>query len=1029
MPHGRTEFPIKTPEWLRLCSVVTRLAGLSHDAGKNTHRFQSKLASAIKQPNLEDSPSTKDRWRHEWISAHVLNSLLEACTGKEHDENDSDKRHDPGLGPFFPSLPDSDLQLLSRKNGHQLPITSIDQALIACVLTHHGLLHSPDPNTQVHASKWGHCRAEPREQTRDQYRPFAELAPETIDAIHDARKTLQALSHHSISTDGLRALTLLCRAALIGADHEVSSWRYQGPFPDNQLFANTQRPPKDSPAGSSRIRRRSTPAPAPSLNQPLDFHLMAVADKAQALVQTVFSIGQGCELPGLSQDSRQRLATASPLPEFEWQDIAATRLAQDGNATGAGTLVFNMAGTGSGKTLANVKLAQALTPEGMPCRLSIALNLRTLTLQTADALKEAPAALRDDEVNCLIGDRLTQAFHTTPNTDEDDGATDNEADRAIDMAHELQLQAPQWLEDWCRNQKDSTQTKAFLMAPALVSTTDYLVKAGDPSAQNHHVRALLRLASSDLILDEVDGYDPKALISIGRMVMVAALFGRNVICSSATLSEPVAACLGEAFATGQRMRHGLMGGGSRAVKVAFIDNELPPEVQSLPPETMDMQTPASNGSSFSAGLFRDRINRLVDLVSNKPVTQLAFIKDIDPPSSNEPDSAVTAFSKGIGEAIDTLHQSQSWMHEPTGKTISFGVVRVAHVQSALTVARQLQSIPERDGASYYVTTYHSSDIAGRRLLKERQFDRMFRRKSCKGDEPARSPEIDRILRASQSQNVVFIVVATPVEEVGRDHDFDWAVIEPSSVASIVQLSGRVNRHRRARVSEPNIAIMDQTIRSLQGIPQCFQFPGNGLTYKEPQQRRMAHLLASAPGWKNAAWQDATLAINCSLRFGDRQSQCQFSIDDDTAYAERYSDGALVLKSHETALGNQYGLAWMTRDHYIEFPLRDSDQQREYSITNPTDWDESLIPRDASLAKYVQGQKSPSPTDEVTIKPNEQPRKTWAAPSVKQVHEILSAESLLAEDNGLALFTFRVSMPPTAEARIEFDPLFGGGRSR
>lgn len=41
----------------------------------------------------------------------------------------------------------------------------------------------------------------------------------------------------------------------------------------------------------------------------------------------------------------------------------------------------------------------------------------------------------------------------------------------------------------------------------------------------------------------------------------------------------------------------------------------------------------------------------------------------------------------------------------------------------------------------------------------------------------------------------FIVVATPLEEAGRDHDFDWAVIDPSSAQSIVQTSGRVNRHR------------------------------------------------------------------------------------------------------------------------------------------------------------------------------------------------------------------------------------------
>jgi CRISPR-associated endonuclease/helicase Cas3 len=57
-------------------------------------------------------------------------------------------------------------------------------------------------------------------------------------------------------------------------------------------------------------------------------------------------------------------------------------------------------------------------------------------------------------------------------------------------------------------------------------------------------------------------------------------------------------------------------------------------------------------------------------------------------------------------------------------------------------------------------------------------------------------------------------VATPVEEVGRDHDFDWAVIEPSSYRSIIQLAGRVRRHRKEAISTPNIAIMQYNLKGL-----------------------------------------------------------------------------------------------------------------------------------------------------------------------------------------------------------------------
>lgn len=30
---------------------------------------------------------------------------------------------------------------------------------------------------------------------------------------------------------------------------------------------------------------------------------------------------------------------------------------------------------------------------------------------------------------------------------------------------------------------------------------------------------------------------------------------------------------------------------------------------------------------------------------------------------------------------------------------------------------------------------------------------------------------------------------------GRDHDYDWAIVEPSSMRSIIQLAGRIRRHR------------------------------------------------------------------------------------------------------------------------------------------------------------------------------------------------------------------------------------------
>ena len=56
-----------------------------------------------------------------------------------------------------------------------------------------------------------------------------------------------------------------------------------------------------------------------------------------------------------------------------------------------------------------------------------------------------------------------------------------------------------------------------------------------------------------------------------------------------------------------------------------------------------------------------------------------------------------------------------------------------------------------------------------------------------------------------------------VEEVGRDHDFDWAVIEPSSYRSFIQLAGRVLRHRALPsngLQSPNMALMQYNLKGL-----------------------------------------------------------------------------------------------------------------------------------------------------------------------------------------------------------------------
>ena len=80
------------------------------------------------------------------------------------------------------------------------------------------------------------------------------------------------------------------------------------------------------------------------------------------------------------------------------------------------------------------------------------------------------------------------------------------------------------------------------------------------------------------------------------------------------------------------------------------------------------------------------------------------------------------------------------------------------------------------------------------------------------------------LDSTEHEHVVFILVATPVEEVGRDHDFDWAIVEPSSYRSIIQLAGRVLRHRKLEqdIQKPNIALKGYERRRLHSKSQVLK---------------------------------------------------------------------------------------------------------------------------------------------------------------------------------------------------------------
>jgi len=332
-----------------------------------------------------------------------------------------------------------------------------------------------------------------------------------------------------------------------------------------------------------------------------------------------------------------------------------------------------------------------------------------------------------------------------------------------------------------------------------------------------------------------------------------------------------------------------------------------------------------DSSDFKTQLL-GKLEDLMAKVSQSPEYRRGYLQKMESSENKDP---MDTFVNGVTESIDRLHHHTSWTDKASGKRVSFGVVRVANIKPCIALTKALA---ER---GYFINAYHSEDLKGRRWVKERQLDQMFSRGSDP-DAPLRDPEIRKLIEASTESDIKFVLIATPVEEVGRDHDFDWAVIEPSSVASIVHMSGRVNRHRKVQAAAPNVAILDRNLRSLKSTgpaTACFENPGNGLSYSIEEQS-LSNALDPLP----ASNQDGTFPINSMLQFGYQGKKPRLAADDENSCWRKIKAGLKGI----TGDGRRgfMSLAWTSTDFYREFPLREQDTQRlrvRFSLTDGNQW--------------------------------------------------------------------------------------------
>jgi CRISPR-associated endonuclease/helicase Cas3 len=105
------------------------------------------------------------------------------------------------------------------------------------------------------------------------------------------------------------------------------------------------------------------------------------------------------------------------------------------------------------------------------------------------------------------------------------------------------------LEKWFQN---NPKAKKLLHAPILVSTIDHLTPATEGVRGGRQIVPMLRLLTSDLVLDEPDEFDLNDLPALARLVNWAGMLGAKVLLSTATMPPALAYALFEAYQEGRK---------------------------------------------------------------------------------------------------------------------------------------------------------------------------------------------------------------------------------------------------------------------------------------------------------------------------------------------------------------------------------------------------------------------------------------------------------------------------------------------
>ncbi|MDO5770208.1 MAG: type I-F CRISPR-associated helicase Cas3f [Psychrobacter sp.] len=837
---------------LPVMRYAAAIAGLFHDFGKANVLFQDKINPKLKTDSFEP-------YRHEWVSLR----LFEAFVAEAQTDLDWLDKLISNENSILENLYRDGL---ANPQTFTNPLTTLPPfaRLVAwLVVSHHKLPSYPAWKPT--------CRYQPEFSQIDQWlNDFTPVwnSPNCLDDDQQARLTgnwtlptnnlpfnsqqwvsyacllasqakqdlLPLLSSIDDKTDYLKDelfTSHLARLALMLADHHVSS------FSINETHEELRQRGWRSERYPIYANTYWVDDNIKDYKQQLDEHLIGVAHHAERIIKALpkfksdlrgldknsfleDNVKKALKLRHEGEDKEDKIKVL--LEKFEWQDgikKVAEQVSQ--NTLSHGFFGINMASTGSGKTLANAKVMYALGKASGQIRFNVALGLRTLTLQTGKEFQEA-LELSKEDLSITVGGIAVKALFENKDDNERNSENDKlgspsaddylNPDLFVDYSGE---NSPHALSKWT-NRKGKERTEKLLQPPVLVCTIDHLIPATEGTRGGQQIAPMLRLLTSDLILDEPDDFGLTDLPALCRLIHWSAMLGSRVMLSTATMPPALVYECFNAYRIGwQAFAKANLEGWDGAIQCAWFDEKIKPQ-ESLVTNPQDYK-------SIHDKFVNKRIKALEQL-KPKRLGKVVVIKE-------DNGTPILDISQAIYASIielHHLHQSNNAkaknidnQDEQSDKTVTIGLVRMANIDPIVAVAKTLLDMDAPPDTCIHYCVYHSRYALAVRSHLEDKLDSILSRKNEQNI--WQDDVLGNIINNHPAKHHIFVVIASPVAEVGRDHDYDWAVIEPSSMRSIIQIAGRVLRHRDIYPTSPNIFVLNKNLKALANKDICFTRPG------------------------------------------------------------------------------------------------------------------------------------------------------------------------------------------------------------